>query len=110
VGEPLKRSVVLLPSDPKRDVVPTLSDVGGSSFLLTRSDVHEMVDDCVLRGERQYDRAVMLLESQKKVFLLERDTLDKQIANLEQLVNEKTLRLDEVKIRLDELQFFNYIG
>jgi len=36
----------------KKDVVATLADVGGSSYLLTRSDAQRMVQDCRLRGEK----------------------------------------------------------
>jgi hypothetical protein len=33
-----------------KDVVPTLDDVGGSSFLITRKDARRWVRDCVRRG------------------------------------------------------------
>jgi hypothetical protein len=38
--------------DLKKDVVPALSDVAGSSFLLAKNDALKMVDDCIRKGER----------------------------------------------------------
>jgi hypothetical protein len=38
--------------DLDKDVVSTLSDVGGSSFLITRSDAREWVQNCIKKGER----------------------------------------------------------
>ena len=35
-----------------KDVVPTLDDVGGSSFLITRQDARRWVRDCIRHGER----------------------------------------------------------
>jgi hypothetical protein len=35
-----------------KDVVPTLADIGGSSFLITRKDAREWIRDCVRHGER----------------------------------------------------------
>jgi len=35
-----------------KDVVPTLDDVGGSSFLITRQDARRWVRDCVRHGVR----------------------------------------------------------
>ena len=35
-----------------KDVVPTLDDVGGSSFLITRKDARRWVRDCVSYGAR----------------------------------------------------------
>ncbi|HUS09632.1 MAG TPA: hypothetical protein VMZ30_04125 [Pyrinomonadaceae bacterium] len=35
-----------------KDVVPTLDDVGGSSFLITRKDARRWVRDCVSHGAR----------------------------------------------------------
>jgi hypothetical protein len=34
-----------------RDVVPTLNDVQGSSFLITRKDARTWIQECVHRGE-----------------------------------------------------------
>jgi hypothetical protein len=35
-----------------KDVVPTLADVGGSSFLLTKADARHDIRDCVRNGRR----------------------------------------------------------
>jgi hypothetical protein len=35
-----------------KDVVPTLNDVGGSSFLITRQDARNWVRDCIRYGTR----------------------------------------------------------
>jgi hypothetical protein len=35
-----------------KDVVPTLNDVGGSSFLITRKDARKWVRDCIRYGVR----------------------------------------------------------
>lgn len=35
-----------------KDVVPTLNDVGGSSFLITRQDARRWVRDCIRHGVR----------------------------------------------------------
>jgi hypothetical protein len=35
-----------------KDVVPTLNDVGGSSYLITRQDAHRWVRDCIRNGVR----------------------------------------------------------
>jgi Tfp pilus assembly protein PilN len=55
-----------------------------------------------LLKETQYDRAVSLLESQKKIFLLEREAMDKQIADLERLKNEKEAKVAELKHSIEE--------
>jgi hypothetical protein len=38
--------------DLDKDVVPTLADVGGSSFLVTKQDAHEWIRKCLQSGER----------------------------------------------------------
>jgi Tfp pilus assembly protein PilN len=55
-----------------------------------------------LLKETQYDRAISLLESQKKVFLIERETLDKQIAELDRLVNERDTRLSDIRNAIEQ--------
>src|SRR5262249_11575604 len=47
--------------------------------------------------ETQYDRAATLLVSQKKVYELEREQLQRQIAALEQKGSEKTEELAKLK-------------
>ena len=56
-----------------------------------------------LLKETQYDRAVSLLESQKKVFLIEREVMDKQIAELERVKTETETQLNE--LRREALEF-----
>ena len=55
-----------------------------------------------LLKETQYDRAVSLLESQKKIFLIEREAMDKQIADLERLKNEKEAKVAELKNSIEK--------
>jgi len=50
-----------------------------------------------LLKETQYDRAVSLLESQKKAFLMEREALDKRITDLEREKSESDTQLAEMK-------------
>jgi chromosome segregation ATPase len=53
-----------------------------------------------LLKETQYDRAIALLESQKKAFLMEREALDKQIAELETLKNEADSNLTKLRMEI----------
>src|SRR5258708_6130605 len=54
----------------------------------------------VLR-ETQYDRALALIESQKKLFVLERKSLEEQIHSLEQSGSEKNQERDSLKAQLE---------
>ncbi|HEX5706743.1 MAG TPA: hypothetical protein VFX96_05590, partial [Pyrinomonadaceae bacterium] len=56
-----------------------------------------------LLKETQYDRAVSLLESQKKAFLIERETLDRRITDLEREKTERETELIEIKRELKDI-------
>jgi Tfp pilus assembly protein PilN len=56
-----------------------------------------------LLRETQYDRAVALLESQKKVFLIEREIMDKQIADLRRLEGEKSAKISKALVTLEQM-------
>lgn len=53
--------------------------------------------------ETQYDRAVSLLESQKKVFLLERETLETKIKDLDHSGSQKDESLAELQAQVSEV-------
>jgi hypothetical protein len=53
--------------------------------------------------ETQYDRASSLLDSQKNVFLVERESLESKIADLERSGSEKDETLAELQRRLAEV-------
>jgi hypothetical protein len=57
-----------------------------------------------LLKETQYDRAVTLLESQKKAFLMEREVLDSQIADLEHLKSEADSQLMKLRLEIGSAQ------
>jgi hypothetical protein len=81
--------------------VPTLIVVGAKLYS---QQIEALKARNELLRETQYDRAVSLLESQKKVFFLERESLEKQIADLEKLRNDKDATISELAGGLKGIQ------
>jgi predicted nuclease with TOPRIM domain len=82
--------------------IPTLIAVG---VKLYSQQIEILKARNELLKETQYDRASALLESQKKVFLLEREELDRQITELKRSGSEKDETLTELNRQVTEITF-----
>jgi uncharacterized protein YjbI with pentapeptide repeats len=80
--------------------VPTLIAVG---VKLYGQQIEILKARNELLKDTQYDRASALLESQKKVFLLEREELDRQITELKRSGSEKDETLTELNRQIAEI-------
>ena len=80
--------------------IPSLIGVG---MKLYNQQIEILKARNELLKETQYDRAVSLLESQKKAFLMEREALDKRITDLEREKTESVTELAEIKREIADI-------